>query len=209
VVGSRSELFVNQVYTDVFGAPAGLLEAYWVALINGGYPSKVVANMIVSSGPAAIATVDNSYQRFLGRSATTAELTQALSSRNRSLTTVDINILSSQEFYQTQGGGTINGFLTALAQDWFGKDFPPAVKARLTRQLKQGVSRRQVVENVITSPSGVRAELDTIFETILERPADRKAIARFSTLTKQGQVGRIAVDLFGSSEFTQKFVNLR
>ena len=38
VIGSPSELFVNQVYMDTLGIASVYSSAYWIALINGGYP---------------------------------------------------------------------------------------------------------------------------------------------------------------------------
>src|SRR5262249_11103255 len=52
VVGSPTELFVNQVFLDVIGSPAGQGGALWVALINGGYAPKRVARYILQSPQA-------------------------------------------------------------------------------------------------------------------------------------------------------------
>jgi hypothetical protein len=208
VVGSRSELFVNQVYLDATGVPSGELEAYWVALINGGYPPKLVSKYIVNTLPARTAAVNNSYETLLRRPATLPEVTRALTSKNPTLNALDANLLGSKEYYQTQGGGTINGFLTALAEDWLGTSFSPRTQARLAGQLRRGVSRHQVAQEVISSPSGVTAELDNLYERILGRPASRKEVSRFGPLIKRGQVSQVAVALFGSVEFTKKYVDI-
>ncbi len=69
-------------------------------------------------------------------------------------------IFGSKEFYQTRGGSTIDGFLNGLATDWFGTPFSPATQAHLAGKLRRGESRYQVAYGVITSPSGVRAEVN-------------------------------------------------
>jgi autotransporter-associated beta strand protein len=207
VVGSPTELFVNQVYLDAIGAPAGLGAGLWVAQINGGYSPRLVARYILESPQARAQAVENVYERFLRRPATSRELTQALTSRQSS-TTLLVNILSSREYYRTQGGGTIGGFLTALGNDWFGQPFSPAVQKRLAGELKRGVPRSQVVRDVITSPSGIASEINFIYEVILERPADLKGIAHFTPLIKRGQVIPVMDALFGSPEFAAKFVNI-
>jgi hypothetical protein len=207
VVGTQAELFVNQVFLDVMNVPAGRAGTYWVALIDAGFPSKQIATEIVRSLQAKVQAVDNVYQQFLGRSTTTSELNQALASR-ATTTTLDVKVLSSREYYQTQGGGTINGFLSALSQDFFGTAFPTAQEARLARQLQRGVPRSRVVHNVITSPSGTTTQINDIYEKILERPATSKEVKRFTPLIQRGQFNQVMIDLFGSREFNQKFVNI-
>ena len=210
VVGSRAELFVNQVFLDVFGGPAGYGENYWVALFNGGVPPKQIASLIVGSQPAKAAAVNNAYMSYLGRPATKAEQVRAIAVPNPSLIALDASLLGSREFYKTRAGGTTQGFLAALGHAWFGAgfSFSPRVQARLTHQLKHGVSRRQVALGVITSPSGIHTEVNNLVEGILQRPATRKEVNRFGPIIKRGQVSPVAVSLFGSREFIKKFVNI-
>jgi hypothetical protein len=210
VVGSRAELFVNQVYLDVFGVPAGYGENYWVALFNGGVSPNQVAGFIVGSQQAMAAAVDNAYLSYLGRPATTAEEIRAIAVPNPSLIALDATLLGSREFYKTRAGGTTQGFLAALGHAWFGAQFSfsPRVQARLTRQLEHGTSRRQVALGVITSPSGISTEVNNLVEGILERPATRQEVNRFGPIIKRGQISPVAVSLFGSREFIKKFVNI-
>ncbi len=109
----------------------------------------------------------------------------------------------------TQGGGTADGFLTALAQDWFGVPFSASVQARLARQLHHGVSRSQVARQVITSPSGVDAEVNSIFEAVLDRPATRKERQQtYAPLVRQGNLVAVYETLFASKEFITKYVDI-
>jgi autotransporter-associated beta strand protein len=210
VVGNRAELFVNQVFLDVFGAPAGYGENYWVALFNGGVAPKQVASLIVNSQPSKSAAVNNAYVTYLGRPATTAESIRVLAVANPSLIALDATLLGSREFYVIQGGGTTQGFLTALGHAWFGPQFSfaPKVRDRLTRQLVHGTSRREVALGVITSPSGITTEVNNLVEGILGRPATRQEINRFGPIIKRGQIGPVAVSLFGSREFLNKYVSI-
>jgi hypothetical protein len=151
--------------------------------------------------------VEDAYETFLKRPATQAELNQGARPQTSS-TTLYVNILSSREFYKKQGGGTIDGFLTALGNAWFGTPFPASIQTRLASALRHGVPRSKVVQGVITSPPGIRAELNTIYETILDRPVDQRGVAQFSSFIKRGQVVPVMVALFGSKEFSDKFVNI-
>ena len=49
VIGHPSDLYVNQVYLDVFGVPGGYNTTYWVALLNSGYSRKFVTRQILKS----------------------------------------------------------------------------------------------------------------------------------------------------------------
>jgi len=210
VVGSQPELFVNQIYLDVFGAPAGYGEAYWVALYNAGVTRTHLASLIVNSQAAKVAAVNDAYLNYLGQPATQAEELRVVTKPNPSLIALNATLLGSRAFYRTRAGGTTQGFLTALGHAVYGAgfSFTPKVRASLTRQLAHGTSRRQVALEVITSPSGLSTEVNNLVEGILHRPATRKEVARFSPIIARGQIGPVAIALFGSREFYNKFVNI-
>lgn len=205
LVGSPTDLFVNQVYMDVLGVPASYSSTYWIALINGGYPPGIVAGQILQSQQARIAAVNGVYESLLGRSATPRELTAALARGGRTTTPLDIQVFGSKEFYVTQGHSTPDGFLNALAVDWFGAPFPAATHVRLARELRRGVSRTQIARQVITSPSGVHAQVNTIFEAILQRPATAQDQAGYSHYVREGNLVSFYQALFASPEFKKKF----
>ena len=146
------------------------------------------------------------YESLLGRPATRKELRQATHSGNTSTTPLYIKVFGSKEFYLTEGGGTADGFLTALATDWFGTPFSASVQARLARQLAHGVSRSAVAGQVITSPSGVNAEVNSIFEAVLGRPATRQGRQDYAPLIRQGNMVAVYETLFTSREFLTKYV---
>ncbi len=208
VVGSPTDLFVNQVYQDVLGVPASYSATYWTALINGGYPPKTIATRILHSGQARIAAVQRVFESLLGRAPTAKEIQRALASGKTSTTPLEIDIFGSKEFYVTQGKGTTDGFLTAMATDIFGVPFPASIQARLARLISHGVSRHQIASKVLNSPSGVRAQVNSIFETVLERPATAKENKQFAPLVREGNVIPVYATLFASKEFKAKFVDL-
>jgi autotransporter-associated beta strand protein len=208
VVGSQTELFVNQVYLDVTGIPADASANFWIAQLNGGYPRGLIVQQIVGSSQASIAAVGFAYQTFLGRPATAAEVSAQLSMRHASSNTLNSSVLGSTEYFKTKGGGTINGFLTALANDVLGRSFTPAAQAHYARQLRRGVSRRQVALEVLTSPPGVNAQINTVYELILGRAADKQGLHAFAAPVRAGLISRVVASLLSSEEFLQKTVNL-
>jgi autotransporter-associated beta strand protein len=208
VIGHATQLFVNQVYLDALGVPSGYSAAYWNALINGGFSPKRVSTYILQTSQAKVYAVETAYEGLLGRSATSAELNRALATGTERSPKLYAKIFGSQEFYQTQGGGTIDGFLNALALHWFGTPFKPATQARLARELRHGASRYQVSLGVITSPSGVRAEVNSIFEAVLDRPATAKEQTHYAPQVSKGNIVPLYATLFASMEFKAKFVSL-
>ncbi len=208
VVGSQTDLFVNQVYQDVLGVPAIYSATYWTALINGGYPPKTVATRILKSGQASIVAVQRVYESLLGRAPTPKEIKRGLASGSLPTRAVSIDVFGSKEFYVTQGKGTTDGFLNALAVDWFGVPFPPSTQARLARQISHGVSRHQIARQVLTGPSGVKAQVNSIIEAVLERPATAKDDKQFAPLVSQGNLVPVYATLFASKEFKTKFVDI-
>ncbi len=208
VIGHATQLFVNQVYLDTLGVPAGYSAAYWNALINGGFSPKRVATYILQTEQAKVFAVESAYEGLLGRAATSGEVSRALATGTERSTKLYARIFGSKEFYQTQGGSTTDGFLNALAHDWFGTAFKPATQARLARELHHGTSRYQVSLGVISSPSGARAEVSSIFRNVLERPATAKEQAHYATQVSKGNIVALYATLFASPEFKTKFVLL-
>ena len=184
---------------------------YWIALINGGYPPKVVATDILQTKASRESqAVEGAYEQLLGRAATTAELKRALAAGNTSTTPLYARIFGSKEFYQTRGGGTNDGFLTALAKDWFGTPFKPATQARLARELSTGASRHRGRLQRDHQPERRRMPRSTrIFEDVLDRPATaREREAHSRRWSARGNMVSVYATLFASQEFKAKFVNI-
>jgi hypothetical protein len=61
---------------------------------------------------------------------------------------------------------------------------------------------------VITSPSGVDAQVNSIFEAVHDRPATARDKRQFAPLVRQGNLVSVYTTLFASKEFKQKFVDI-
>jgi autotransporter-associated beta strand protein len=208
VVGSPAELFINQVYMVVIGAAAEPSGNFWIAQLNGGYPRGLIVQQIVGSPQASVQAVEVAFQTFLGRAATAMEIRTQLAKRHASAITLGSSVLGSNEFFQTKGGGTNAGFLTALGEAVLGTELSSAPRAHYGRELKNGVSRQDVAQQLLMSPSGVAAQINTLYEDILGRPADRKGLAAFAAPIRQGRISRVIDALLSSQEFFVKTVNV-
>src|SRR5206468_3539960 len=135
-VGTLNDRFVAQAYQAILGRdvdPTGL--AFWTRLLNQGqlnrtqaiqailgsleYRAKVVTDLyhsLLRRNPDAFGLA--TFVNFLGSGGTIAQV-QAL-------------ILGSGEYFVTQGGGTVNGFLAALYRDVLGRQIDPNGQATWT-----------------------------------------------------------------------------
>jgi hypothetical protein len=208
VIGHSTDRYINQIYLDIFGIPGGNVSTYWVALLNAGYTRPQVVSEILKSRATKVAEVNHVYEQTLKRPATSAESRRILRSGLTSTTPLYTKLFGSAEFYQTQGHGTTDGFLTALAVDWFGAPFPASLQSRLAGQLARGTSRSEVARQVITSPSGVNAQVNSIVDGILGRPATTQEYRQFAPLVRQGNLIAVYQTLFTSSAFITKYVAL-
>ena len=59
---------------------------------------------------------------------------------------------------------------------------------------------------MITSPSGVNTQVNSIFEAVLERPATAKEERQYAPLVREGNLVPLYATLFASKEFKDKFV---
>jgi autotransporter-associated beta strand protein len=204
VVGSANQRYVDQVYQAAFGLSAGIGVGidYWTDLLNAGYPRSAIVNQIVHAPGSRGQAVQQVYQLVLGRAATPAEVSRA---RDLPFSQVEAQVFGSREFYVTQGGGTVDGFLTALAQDLTGSAFPAGLQARYARQIRQGTSRSQVALEVINSPRGIRAQIEDVYQRVLGTPATRQGLARFTPFLQQGgQIPQVIDALLVTEAFFKK-----
>ena len=140
------------------------LDFYRTQLAIGVPRHKVVVRIVTSAeGQANAVTVV--YRTFLRREPTFREVVRGLQSQKKSQGFgAEIDVLGSREYFQTQGGGTINGFLTALYADVLGTAIPRSAQTRLTRQLRQGVSRASVASSLVLSQPGKSAFVSFLYQ---------------------------------------------
>src|SRR5262249_42926701 len=124
---------------------------------------------------------------------------------DRSLAQVEAQVLGSREYYVTRGQGTIDGFLTALAQDVTGSPFPAGLRAGYARQLRRGTPRSPIALQVINSPRGIQAQVTDVYVRALGVPPDPKTLARLTrTIEQGGQITQVINALLISEAFFKK-----
>src|SRR5262249_8859906 len=154
-VGTDTERYVTKLYETLFGHgadPNGL--QFWTNLLDQGTPRIQVVTAMSRSPEAQAFQVQQAFQTFLGRDATDSEVSDTIATTSRSSINVEGAVLGSQAYFNESGGGTVSGYLSALASDVLGTTFSPAVEAALTSQIQRGTPLVEIAKEVLTSQSG-------------------------------------------------------
>ncbi|MCI0701918.1 MAG: DUF4214 domain-containing protein [Planctomycetia bacterium] len=119
-VGSPNQNFVDQLYRDVLHRAPDPGSAGWVAALDGGAARSDIVDGILDSPEGLQNQVNDIYVRFLDRPADPGGLafwTNFLGDEDNTNFDLAAQILASNEYYQTQGGGTDFGFMNAVYMD--------------------------------------------------------------------------------------------
>ena len=206
VVGTSNEQFLNQAYLAIFHQQIGSSQLATLdqQLTNGASRESVVSSL-VRTPAATIATVQNDFEAYLGREGTTREVSNAISTGLSTGMGVKAVILSSPQFIQANAGGTLDGYLNALATAVIGTSFTPAVQTYLTNLVAHGTSLIKVAEQVLLSGPGKGALITSTFESILGRDPTSSEILSFAGLPGQGiNLAAMQISLLSSDEFFTK-----
>jgi hypothetical protein len=202
---TANQRYVAQVYEDVLGRPADPIGmAYWSGQLDQGTPASQVASGITGSPEYHALQLQNLYAQLLHRSvdATGMGAFMAVMSEGATMEQVTAAIEGSAEYFQTRGGGTNTGFLSALYQDQLGRAVDPTGQAVFTQALAGGVSRGQVAMTVLTSDEGRGDLVGGFYQGFLQRDADSMGMSAFLTAMRQGlNDDQLIATLLGSAEY--------
>lgn len=201
---NANALFVNQIYQDLLRRPAdGGGQAYWTGLLDNNKTNRVLLLLqFEGTFEYRAREVENLYETLLHRSADPVGLftfANALGS-GATVTQVEARLLASDEYYQTRGAGTTDGFLTALYGDVLGRAPDATGHDSLAGNLSQGRSRSDVVAAVYGSPESARYVTQVLYRTFLHREADASGIAFFTQLIQDGGTPELATSLLLASD---------
>ena len=126
-VGTPDENWIQQVYRDLFNRQPEMQGFdYWTAELDAGESRFDVAYQIIQVlefEEFQHDTVTALYQQYLGRAPDPGGLAywSAYLYQGGTIEGLSEALVSSPEYYQVHGGGTVEGFLTALFQDALGR----------------------------------------------------------------------------------------
>jgi hypothetical protein len=206
--GTANERFVNELYREYLGRPVDASAlAFWTAELNAGVTRVTVASQLVAAADAGELRnqiIDHAFQTFLHRSADSGALAffgQLLATGGTTEQLTQI-ILSSTEYFDVRGGGTIDGFLGAVYQDLLDRPIDSATRSGFEQVMALGVTRTQVIATVMQSAEYDHVVVQQLFTTYLHRTADAGAQSAFSAQLAAG-VSEVQVigEILGSNEF--------
>jgi hypothetical protein len=206
--GTANERFVNELYREYLGrAVDASALAFWTAELNAGVTRVTVASQLVAAADAGELRnqiIDHAFQTFLHRSADTGALAffgQLLATGGTTEQLTQI-ILSSTEYFDVRGGGTIDGFLGAVYQDLLDRPIDSATRSGFEQVMTLGVTRTQVIATVMQSAEYDHIVVQQLFTAYLHRSADAGAQSAFSAQLAAG-VSEVQVigEILGSNEF--------
>jgi len=197
--------FVDQAYEDLLGRPADAGgQAYFTGLLNQGSATRAqVALMIATSPEAETLEVEQLYQLLLHRSADATGLTifTGLLAQGDTREQIAGQIAGSAEYYGDQGGGTNDGFVTALFQDALGRTPQPQELTQFNQAFANGATLAQIAADVFSSPEYVQDEIGGFYQQYLRRSADSAGLSYFVNAREQGASDeQVIAQLVGSTE---------
>lgn len=187
--GTPNQKYVELTYEQLAGRAVDTLSAtLWVNELNAGVSRQTVAEQMLANHYSEVNVVDYLYQKYMHRQAdpTAENYLAALLAGGVSVEYVSAILIGSQEYYETRGGGTNNGFLAAVYEDVLGRGIDPSGQLFFSDELAQGRTREHVAHDVLTSDEYKYVVVDYLYTTYLGRAPDSVGLAGWTNYLKQG-----------------------
>jgi autotransporter-associated beta strand protein len=204
-VEGANQGFVAQLYRDLLHRvvdPAGLVQ--WTAGLSAGASRQEVALALVNSPEYRANQVDALYRSLLGRAADPIGLSGfvAFLDGGGTLEQVRVEIASSAEYAQTRGGGSDDGFVTALFQDAFHRPVDPTFLTLLDSGLVNRGDHRQLAEVIFGSDEYRQDLLRDDYQRFLHRAADDVGLSAWLGALRSGMSEQeVIAAIAGSDEY--------
>ncbi len=200
-----SQLFVTHLYEDLLGrAPdrAGLY-AWAGSLDQGGMTQSQIVTGFLQSTEYHTHTIGALYATYLHRSADPAGLVFWSNYLAAGGTTdmIALNLLGSPEYVRLHDG-TVGDVVSALFQDLLGRQADPGEALASAQAIEDGVPVAVVARSLFYSDEGARFEVQSLYERLLDRPADSAGSQFFEDALQDGAATEeIVADLASSQEY--------
>ncbi|HZV04229.1 MAG TPA: DUF4214 domain-containing protein [Gemmataceae bacterium] len=187
--GSTNQQWLNQVYEDLLGRPidaSGL--SYWSAALSNASPTQVVYD-IEQTTEYRTNQIQAAYQNLLGVSAPSSAVNYLLGlmQSGADFRTVQAVIAGSNAFYQANGG-TIQGFLSAVYQDFLNRPLDATGQAQWGALLAAGYNPTQVVLGILNTPEYLTNLVKADYQTYLGRAADTNSLNAYVSALEGGNM---------------------
>jgi hypothetical protein len=180
---------VTQVYQDLLHRQADpAAQSNWTAALNAGLSRSQFVEGVEQSAEYRSVVVGAQYKLLLNRAADSAGLAFFTGQMAAGATDEQVAaaIAGSGEYFQSRGGNTNNGFLTALYKDFLGRSIDAGGLATYTQALNAGLSRYLVVLTILGSAEYQQDLVQGYYQNFLRRAADSAGLANFVSFLQQG-----------------------
>jgi parallel beta-helix repeat protein len=203
--GTPHQRFVAQLYRDLLKRDvdaSGL--AGWTAALDQGESTASVVSQIEQTPEYRTDEVQAIYEQYLHRAADSSGLSGFVSMLMHGSTVEQVAaiIAGSAEFFQTQGGGTSDGFLTAFYQDALNRLVDGSGLNTWEHALNSGATRAAVAAAILGSPEYQQDLINGLYLQFLERTPDPGGLASWGQLLQNGGLDETVIaGITGSPEY--------
>ena len=192
---AASTSFARAAYTDVLGRTPAVSDSgvqWWVSNIMAGVPRGSIASGFTGSDEYRNKMIVAAYQTVLERSPDLpgqAWWLAQMRAGNAQPDDAHRNFLMSDEFFDTRGGGTAAGDITALYRDVLDRDPDASGMAFWTKVLRAG-GQQAVVNGLWYSDETLRSQITSAYQDLLGRtPSTSEQNYWLSTIRAAGPSG--------------------
>ncbi len=206
--GTQSQRFVATVFNDLLHRqidPDGL--KYWTDKLDGGMSREQFVAGVQNSDEYRHAEIDSLFQTYLHRHADPGALAAdtKLLVQGDTLEQLAEIIVSSDEYFQQRGGGSNDGFLTALFQDALHRGIEDGAKAAFEQMLSHGATRTQIADLVFGSREYRSVEVQNLYQQAFGRDADSGGENYWANKLAHGERDeQVLAEIMSSQEFFDK-----
>jgi hypothetical protein len=186
--GTPNQRFVSEFYHDLLGRPvdpSGL--ATFAGMLDSGTPRQTVIQIIEHSLEYKTKQVRDLYNRYLHRAADDSGLTTGLAFLAKGGTVEQLSafLVGSQEYFQTRGGGTNQGFLNALYQDALNRTIDDSGQTTYSQALAAGITRDRIAAVLFAGTEYQQNVVQSIYRQYLGRNADSSGLTTWTGFFQQ------------------------
>jgi RHS repeat-associated protein len=202
---SAADAFVGQVYRDLLHREAQPAElASGLGLLEQGTSGVQFVRQIEATSEYRTELVQGLYRQYLRRDAEPAGLDAFVAAleAGADAATVRAAVLGSPEYFQIQGGGSADGFLSAAYRDLLDRAVDPTGAAAWGRLLAEGVPTAAVSALLVGSVEPSQRLVFGCYREYLGRAADAFGMEVFVAGLQAGLPEQdLVADVVGSPEY--------
>jgi Domain of unknown function (DUF4214) len=201
-----SQLFVERAYHDLLSRvpDPSALSTFSSAIDSNSLTRQQVADSITSSDEFHGDETQQQYEALLHRAADQLSLNVWINALHSGTTVEQLqaNLAGSSEYFTNRGGGTNDGFLTALYPDFLGRPISPSERSADDTALSGGESRTALAGSIAGSQEFDQHLVAGWYPEFLHRPADPGSVFYVNELQANVRNEQVIAQIVGSAEYS-------